>query len=200
MRKKKLLNSYIPKLFAISLLTGAVITGLFLSQKSQDIRRGAAPATTVYIDPQTQTLSPGQKFTAKVMISSTQNQIIGTDLVLQYDPKVMTISSIVPGSGISSFTTVIRNEIDARNGKITYSAFTFDKTKYVMGEGIETLLINGQINSKVRPTTSSISISSLTSVAGLGEDTSVLANTVGGSIIVYNPTPTPRPKNTPRPR
>jgi hypothetical protein len=175
---------YAPRLFAILVVGVALVLSLILVQQSQDTRKKASAQTSVFITPQTQTLLQGQTFTTQVLLTTATNQITGVDLVLTFDSRAITITSVTQGSGISAFTSVIRNQIDQKNGKILYSAFTIDKTKAVYGSDVIALVITGQVAPKARATTYKIGFDPATTASALSEQQNVFASMVGGSLTV----------------
>ena len=103
----------------ILVLVGGLIVGIILVRQSQELTGRAAPATTLKISPASQTKLPGQTATFTVVMNTGDNQVMGVDLSLKYDPDVVEVESILEGSGISAFDQITRNNFDNTAGTIS---------------------------------------------------------------------------------
>jgi len=175
---------FISPSIAVFLLVIGVVAGIVLVQTPQQFHEQAAPATTLFISPSGQNKSAGETVNFSVLANTGSNQVIGMDLVVSYDPAVLTVTSISKGSDASSFDSVIRNAIDNSAGTITYSLFTVDKLKAITGTNLDIL----DIVATVRPTAaygnSSIAFLPQTSVAAVLEGQNVIASKVNGTITI----------------
>jgi hypothetical protein len=71
----------------ISLITLiAIPASVFLTMRSQELRKKAAPATTLTLTPTTLTKAVNEEFTLEVRMDTADNQIVAVDLKLTYDP------------------------------------------------------------------------------------------------------------------
>ncbi len=201
MRKFRQVTQFAPHVLSVLILAGALIAGLVLVRRPQDIREQAAPASSVAISPNSQSASIGQNFTTTVVMNTGVNQIIGVDISLTYNPSAISISSVTYGTGISVFDNTIRNTIDNISGKVLFSAYVLDKTKAVSGTNLVVLTINGQVKSGAIAGSYPLAFASDTSFAAVNEGQNVLTSMVNGTVIIFVPTPTftPTPSFTPIP-
>jgi hypothetical protein len=180
----KKLHHYFAPTIAVFLLVIGVVAGIVLVQSPQEFREQAAPATTVFVSPSSQSKNNGDAITFSVNMNTGTNQVVGMDLALSYDPSVLTVTSISKGSGISQFDSVIRNDINNTTGAILYSAFTVDRTKALSGSDITALIVTATVKQNAPLGTSNITLLSQTSVAALTEGQNVIVSKVGGTIQV----------------
>lgn len=189
-------------LVGVFILVGGLVTGTILVQKSQDIRRQAAPATSFFFVPATQSKNPGNSFSAVATMDTGENKVTGVDIKLKFDPSALEVVSITKGAGIAAFDQIIVNTFDNGLGTVSFSAFTLDKTKAVQGSGLSVLNILAKVKENASPATYQISFAAGTAVAGLSEGQNVLINSTPARINVIGggtPTPTATPMNTPTP-
>lgn len=190
-------------LVGVFILVGGLAIGVILVQKSQEIRRQAAPATSLFFVPATQNKNPGDSFSAVVSMDTGENKVTGVDIKLKFDSLALEIVSITKGAGIAVFDQTIVNTFDNSLGTVAFSAFTLDKTKAVQGSGLSVLKISAEVKENANPaTTYQISFEPGTAVAGAGEGQNVLINSTPGRVNVVGggiptPTATPTPTSTP---
>src|SRR5260221_12655904 len=146
MRIRKMHASVAPTITVFLLVIG-VVAGIVLVQTPQEFREHAAPATTLFISPSTQSKAQGDPVNFSVVMNTGTNQVVGMDLVLSYDPAILTVTSISKGAGITNFDSVVRNNIDNTSGSILYSLFTVDRTQAVSGDNIVVLDITATVKS-----------------------------------------------------
>lgn len=189
-------------ILGILILLGGLFIGLILVRRRQEIREKAAPATTLLIIPSTQSGTPGQSVDFSIIVDTGENLVIGFDIDLKFNPSAITINSLQRGSGVASFSQVIRNNIDNSQGVINYSAFTLEKTKVVQGSSVEVMRIAGNIKPSATAGTYSLSFAPTTAVAGVAEGQNVLVGKTPGNVVVLGvpaPSSTPTPIVTPSP-
>ncbi len=85
-------------ILVILLLLLAIPASVFLVAQRQELRKRAAPATTLSIVPATLTKAPGDVFTMEVKIDTGVNQVIATEISLTFDPEKLEAQSITNGS------------------------------------------------------------------------------------------------------
>lgn len=189
----------------IVVVLGGIVAGIFLVGRSQEIRKKAAPATTLAVSPPSQQRNAGETFTFSVLMSSGENRVTGVEYHLVYDPSAFEVTSIARGSDIANFTYVVREEIDNTAGTVWYASLTLDRSNAVQGTSLETLIVAGRVKSDAITGTYSFEFSDRSAVAGVEEDQNVLVGVTPGAILVSalslpSPTPTPAPGSpTPTP-
>jgi hypothetical protein len=189
--------------FLVLILTGiGIVAGVLLVQQQQEIRRQAAPATTIYFDPSTTSVDIGEIVNLDILVDAGENYLATVLLEINYqsavlDPVDLTFSSLLPET--------LRLVDTSQPGEITGSA----------GSGVPT--VNPPI-SGTRQKIASLSFEALTAastgtVISFGANTSAYSATedeaVGSNLIVLkNPatiivlgseTPTLTPTPTPTP-
>lgn len=189
-------------------LVAGLVAGVMLVYRNQNLKNKAAPATSFSITPSSQNKAAGESFDLAVMMDTGQNQVLGVDIVINFDPQVFQVNSVNKGSQLTDFTQ-IRNSIDSSAGKIYYSAYTADATKALNGSNINVLNVSAQVKPGASAGTYNFTFDSSSAAAGLGEGQNVLAGTTLGSIVVSGATgqptatptatPTQAPGNTPTP-
>ncbi len=113
------------------------------------VENKSVPITKLSFLPSTNILEQGQNFSITSIVDSGERLVTGVDLEFVFDPSLIQIDSMVPMPSIMSLTEsptgqVIKNEIDNKNGRAKFVAFTFDKTLGV--SGIQNILtLNGSI-------------------------------------------------------
>jgi hypothetical protein len=175
---------YLPPVVAIFLLLVGVVSGIVLVQQPQELRREAAAATSLSMSPVTQSKSAGDTVSYSVTMNTGENQIVGMDLLITYDPTVLTVTSISKGQAISAFDTIIRNTIDNTSGRLNYSLFTVDKTKSVSGSNLTVLTFTGSVKGTAPAGTHTITLAPETSLAALTESQNVVANMTNATLVV----------------
>jgi len=192
--KKKVIIS----VFGLLFLVGGLIVGLNLVKQPQDIRKEAAPASSLSIYPSSQIKYPGQSINFTVRLDTGENNVVGVDLKLSFNPSVIQISQVSASSAISNFDTESKNEVDNLTGKIKYIRFTTSASKAINGN-FEILNITGNVVDTANSGFSLLSFDSDSIVSGLGEGQNVLINTVPGRIDISELTTTPTPTGTTTP-
>jgi hypothetical protein len=185
-------------------LIGGLVAGIFLVSRNQNIREKAAPATTLSIVPGSQNKSPNDSFSLAVEMNTGENQSMGFDLDINFNPQIFQVGSIGAGSAGSDFS-VLTSNIDNTGGKISYSAFTADTTKALNGSNLNILSISGTVKASAAAGTYNFAFDSSTTVMGYQESQNVLVGTTPGSIVIAGaadqptatPTPTVAPTATP---
>lgn len=185
-------NRVIIAVVVVVVLVVGVIAGILLVRRSQDIRRKAAPATTLKVSPATQSKLPGQSVTFTILMDTGGNQVTGVDLALNFDPSAMEITSIIKGSGISVFDQVTKDEIDNNAGTISYSAFTLNATSAVSGVALEALRITGEVRETATAGTYQLVFFPTSTVSAVDGQNVLLTDTPGSlSVLAIAASPTP---------
>jgi len=188
-------------IFFLLLSLGALAAGVYLVQKRQEIRKEAAPATSIYFKPETKEVKAGEAIELEVWVNTGGNSLYSIFLEINYDPSLMTdpyirFTSLLPD--------VLRGVDASQTGKVTASAGTG------FSDGVANPPISGTQKIatvsffRLRETSGTqISFGPQTAAyTGTGTDIGVnlIKSTTPATIIVLAPTPTPRPTATPTPR
>lgn len=82
---------------AILILLAIPVT-VFLVAQSQELRKRAAPATTLALTPTSVTKKVGDTFSLEVKIDTGENQVVATEITLTFDPEKLSAESITNGA------------------------------------------------------------------------------------------------------
>lgn len=104
-----------PKKFALGLLFLLLLTAAKPTRVSAQAK--------VFFKPESAEKLPGQNFPLELLIQSSEI-VVGTDLVLEYDPTTVEVIQIKPGDFFDN-PQVLAKTVDSQNGQITYSLFSF---------------------------------------------------------------------------
>lgn len=173
------------------LLLGAIPIGIYLVGQNQEIRKKAAPATTLAITPATVQKNIGDAFSMEVTIDTGENQVVAAELHLIYDPIKLEMETISNGA---LFPNILASgSIEAGTASITVGAA--DVKQPIKGSGTVAVIRLKAIAKTDSPT--AVKLASNTFVGGLGEGAiNVLAGTTPAIVTiteVQSQTMTPPP-------
>ncbi len=83
-------------LLVLVLLLIGLAVGVFLVRQQQEIRKKAAPASSISIMPGTTTVNAGQEFTLSVEMSTSTNEVRGAELHITYDTTRLSLRDFLP--------------------------------------------------------------------------------------------------------
>lgn len=177
-------------IIGIIIVLTSVPVGVFLVKREQELRLRAAPATTLFLSPDTRSWNVGEIFNVNVNVNTGGNQITSVDLVLNFDPAILEVINIIPGTFLPSPTEIQKN-INNATGSITYSFYT-TRENAKSGEGVLAVI---SLKGKAAGI-SALTFSPQTVISALQEDQNVLTGATGGTYTIsggVSPTPTPTP-------
>ncbi|MEK7544144.1 MAG: Ig-like domain-containing protein [Patescibacteria group bacterium] len=171
----------LPQLLIGLLLLVAIPVTIFLAGQRQEIRKKAAPATTMAIIPASITKKVDDVFTVEVTIDTGENQIVAIELHITFDETKLEAKTITNGS---LFPNVLASgTIEPGAGSITVGAA--DAKEPVRGVGT-VATITFQAKEKT-DAPAAIRFASNTFVGGLSEGaTNVLVGTTPSSVTIAN--------------
>lgn len=116
----------------ISLITLiAIPASVFLTMRSQELRKKAAPATTLTLTPTTLTKAVNDEFTLEVRMDTADNQIVAVDLKLTYDPAKLQAEWIHNGTMFPNILT----SGTVGNGTVSMALGATNTTTPITGTG-----------------------------------------------------------------
>lgn len=179
-------------------LVAGLVAGMMLVFQKQSMKDKAAPATSFSITPSSQNKAAGESFNFTVAMDTGANQIMGTEIVINFNPQIFQVNGLTKGSAIINFTE-IGNNIDNSAGRIHHTAYTADPTKALTGSNLSVLSVSAQVKAGVSVGTYNFTFDASSVAAALREGQNVLTGTTLGSIIVSGATgqPTATPTATP---
>lgn len=84
--------------FSIAIILLGIPISVFLVSRNQDLRKRAAPATTLFLSPAVITKNIGETFSLDVKIDTAENQVGVIQLKLEYDPTKLEAVDITNGA------------------------------------------------------------------------------------------------------
>lgn len=174
------------------LLVGILPLAIQLVGQRQEIRKKAAPATTLTVIPAASAKKVGDTFSIEITIDTGENQVVAVELHLSYDPTKLEAQTITNGP---LFPNILASgTIGAGETSITVGA---QDTKQPV-KGTNTVAV---IKFKAKAKTDSptaIKLSPNTFVGGLGEGaTNVLVGTTPATVTISEAQPQAMPSPTP---
>jgi hypothetical protein len=126
----------------------AIPMTVFLVGKNQEIRKRAAPASTLSFTPSSQNVKVGEPFTLDVKIDAATNQVGTVQLRIVFDPAYLTAQDITNGPLAPSIRA--SKKIDP-NGKVSISVGAKDNTHPIIGSGTIATLTMTAIKASATP-------------------------------------------------
>lgn len=174
---------------------------VFVAMKNQELRKKAAPATTLSITPATLSKAVGDEFTLELKMNTGDNQIVAVDLKILYDPTKLEGVWIRNGS---MFPNILSSGV-VGSGTASIALGAPNTTTPITGSGTVATLRLKAIAATTAPIT--VRFGSDTFVGALNEgSTNALQSSAPGTITIgggTQATPTPTsltPTLTPSPR
>lgn len=177
-------------IIALLLLLAIPLTVFFVSQR-QELRKRAAPATTLSLSPATATKKIGETFSLDVKIDTGENQVVAADIALSFDPEKLQAETITNGALFPNILT----SGSVASGSATIAVGAQNTSQPVKGTGTAAVVRFKALATTESPV--SVRFASSTFVGGLGEgSTNVLVGTSPAKITITGdsgttPTPTP---------
>lgn len=116
----------------------AIPITVFVAGQQQELRKKAAPATTIALTPATKTVAKGDTFSLEVTINTGENKVVAAELHILYDPTKLEATSITNGplapnvlrsgkvqSGQASITVGATNKASPISGTGTIAVIRF---------------------------------------------------------------------------
>lgn len=150
----------------VILLVGVGV-GVFLVRQRQELRKEAAPATTLSFQPSNATIKVGETVSLSVAIDTAENKATAADLRIIYDPKKLTLKDFKPGTFLPVVLTQPR--IDNNQGLAT-AVFGAQPANVPKGKGsLGTLVFQAKDTGTI-----SVAFSPQTEVTGIDEEINIL--------------------------
>ncbi|OGY08811.1 MAG: hypothetical protein A2700_00630 [Candidatus Blackburnbacteria bacterium RIFCSPHIGHO2_01_FULL_44_64] len=176
-------------LAGLLLLVGLAV-GVFLVLQQQEIRKKAAPDTTLSVLPPTKTVNVGEEVVLTVEMNTGTNTVTGSDIQIEYDAQKLALREFTPLPDLLP-VVFVTPKIDNSVGsaKASFSAKPADPAQERRG-GIATLRFLAQ-----KPGQATVKFGAQTTAHGIGEATADIVASTNSSIITVlsgaGTTPTP---------
>ncbi len=185
----KLLRPFLPFL-VLAFVLGVLVTAV---QKPQELRRKAAPATTLSFSPANLSVHPGDTFDVSILVETGENTISAADISISFDKNKLQGKSIVADDFLTN--VLISGAIGDGKATITLGS---PPTSPKKGNGkLATVIFRAKDSG-----TTQVSFTDATQIAGIGENTNVIIGktpatvTIGSGGSVSKPTLTPTPRRS----
>ncbi|MEK7521370.1 MAG: cohesin domain-containing protein [Patescibacteria group bacterium] len=181
-------------LVTLLLLLVGLGVGVFLVRQTQEVRKKAAPASSIEILPKSPTASAGQEFTLSVNMKTSTNEISGAELHITFDADKLTLRDFLPTTSLPTVFVSPKIDNTAGTASMTLGA---QPSNLFSGEGMIATLkfqaksLSGSARVDFAPQTLATALSETQDVlvSKTGAQVTVLASSTG---ILENPlTPTP---------
>lgn len=161
-------------LLLILFLGVALLVTLVVFTQRQDIRKRAAPTTTLTLQTTNARPRVGEDVVINVMIDTGSNQVITSDVYLGYDPQKLEVVDITPGTFFLNPNTAGK-VLDNTNGRVGITVYLPVQTTPQIGSGtLATILFRAKSAG-----IATVEMTNETIVGAIGEGgTNVLAGTV----------------------
>lgn len=161
------------------LVIGILPAAIYLVNTRQDIRKKAAPATTLAITPASLAKKIDDTFSMEVVIDTGENQVVAAELHVTFDPTKLEAQTIANGTLLPNI--LASGSVEAGAATITVGAK--DTKAPLKGSGTIALLRLKALAKTDSPT--AIKLASNTFVGGLGEGASnVLVGTTPATVTI----------------
>lgn len=181
-------------IIVVALLTLLAIPAtVFLVMRNQEIRKRAAPATTMSITPATVTKQIGDEFTLEIHMNTADNQVVAAQVSLSFDPEKLEAVWIHNGT---MFPNIISSGV-VGNGVASIALGAANTTTPITGTGLVASVKMKALANTTAPV--SVRFAADSFVGALGEGSvNVLTSTTPATVTIASsgggqstPTPTP---------
>lgn len=161
----------------------AIPATVYLSSKNQELRKKAAPATSLSLSPATITKKVGEEFTLEAKINTAENQVVATEINLTFDATKLEAVSITNGAAFPSILS--SGSVGAGTASIAVGAA--NTTTPVKGTGTAAVIKFKALAATSAPI--SVKFAQETFVGALGESTTnVLVSSIPATVSITTAT------------
>lgn len=177
----------------ILLILVSIPLTVYLVKQRQEIRKKAAPATTLALSPANVTRNVGETFSLDLVVNTAENAISAAELYVIFDSNKLEGQSIMAGSFLP--VVLVNGNISGGLASITLGS---QPNEPKQGTGILATIAFKAL-ALTEGTSTEVQFAANTQVAGIGEQGNVLTGTTPASITILAAEPTPTPTPTPGP-
>jgi plastocyanin len=169
--------------FSIGLILLAIPLTVYLVGKNQEVRKKAAPASTLSLIPSTLTKKVGETFTLEAKIDTGSNQVGVVQVRIIYDPAKLQAVDIT--NGPLAPTISVSGQIDA-TGKASITVGARSTTQPITGAGTVAILTMKALAASASPVSVRFVPQPETYANALNEQDNVLIGTTPATITILN--------------
>jgi hypothetical protein len=168
---------------SIGIILLSIPVTVFLVSRNQEIRKRAAPASTLSLSPSTITKKAGETFTLEVKLDTGDNQVMTVQLAIIYDPAKLTTEDITNGP----MAPTIRVSGKANpNGIASITVGARDNATPITGAGTIAKLTLRALSASAAPATIKFSPHPDTQANALNETSNVIIGLTGANVVILN--------------
>lgn len=175
------------------LLLLAIPASVFVVMKNQELRKKAAPATTISITPASLTKAAGENFTLEVRMNTADNQIVAVELDITYDAAILEAEWIHNGT---MFPNILSSGV-VENGKASIALGAQNTTTPVTGTGTVATIKFKALAATTAPITIRFGPNTFVGALGEGSTNALTSSSPATITITGNVTPSPTSALTP---
>lgn len=190
MKSNKMLNKILLGFAGLFLLIFGLVAGAILVKQDQNINEDAAPASSIYLSPNSQQVGQNNSFNFNVKINTAENLMSGVDLRIKFDKNIFEIVSLEKGENISDFNNILTSDTGNSTGEIKYIAFTLDKSKAIHGNNLDLLKVNAKVKGDAPKAMYTLGFGDQTAASGLTESENIITGMDSAFITVIDHTDT----------
>ncbi len=165
----------------IGLILLAIPATVFLVGKNQELRKRAAPATTLSFSPAKTSVKVGETFQLDVQVNTADNQVVAAELHILFDPEFLEAQTIT--NGALAPTILTSGTVEGGTASITVGAAS--AAAPISGRGSLAVIRFKAL--KASPSAVSIRFASNTFLGALGESAqNVLVGSTGATVTILN--------------
>lgn len=177
----------------IGIIMLAIPLSVFLVGQNQEVRKRAAPASTLSFVPATVTKKVGETFTLEAKIDTGTNRVGVVQLRIVYDPAKLQAQDITNGPLAPSIS--VSGKIDA-TGKASITVGAKNNTQPISGSGTIAIVTLKAVAASATPVSVRFTPLPDTYANALGEQSNVLIGTTPANITILNADGTPAQVDT----
>ena len=163
----------------------------YLTQQKQDIRKKAAPATSLSFTSSSTTPKVGETFTLNIITDTGTNTVSAAEILIKFDPSLIKVNSITAGDFFVGGNT-ISDSINNNTGTAQITLLA-SPTNPISGTGT-VAVINA---TTLKAGSNTFSFDQTTKMSGVGEGSTNIINRLTPLTITINTVATTTPTNTP---
>lgn len=168
---------------SIGIILLSIPITVFLVSKNQEIRKRAAPASTLSLTPATVTTKVGETFKLNVTLDTAGNQVMTVQISVLYDPTQLAVEDITNGPMAPS----IRVSGKANpNGSASITVGAKDTITPIAGTGTVAVITMRAVTASATPISVKFSPHPDTYANALNETDNVIIGLTGANVIVLN--------------
>jgi hypothetical protein len=168
---------------SIGIILLSIPITVFLVGRSQEIRKRAAPASTLSLTPATVTTKVGETFKLDVTLDTAGNQVMTVQISVLYDPTKLAVEDITNGPMAPSIRVSGKA---SPNGSASITVGAKDTITPITGTGTVAVITMRAVTASAAPISVKFSPHPDTYANALNETDNVIIGLTGANVIILN--------------